>query len=356
MDEQKRSFIKNFISPNDLMKNSKKTLSEITNELGITNTGTNSELIAKIWSERENENFERVLANYKNNIFSHRGSYVCYKLIKGSLNNVIKENFENLINKKVNINRKDITTDPQILSVYELSPDELIVKLTYRVRYENRIENEYIEKIPIIEQTNLLIDKKNEVIEIRSNYDTSRKIMKYIYNLDPTLDFTIKNINKDILIKSLNATMISSMGYTNNEQITLNKEAKDAVETIINLINSCLESETINLQYEEFQKQLEILQEAEEVSNFVLLLLSGLGKLDLGTIFDSGTKEDLTHNSLYQLVEPFIEANSIFLTIPFINNNVQEEFTIKVGLENNVITYVSIPTEELIRHVRSKLL
>lgn len=56
------------------------------------------------------------------------------------------------------------------------------------------------------------------------------------------------------------------------------------------------------------------------------------------------------------MVEPFLEANSMFLTVPFNNNGIIENFTIKVGLDKNIITYVSKPTEDFIRHVRSTII
>ncbi|HDU1377828.1 TPA: hypothetical protein REW68_002482, partial [Staphylococcus pseudintermedius] len=78
-------------------------------------------------------------------------------------------------------------------------------------------------------------------------------------------------------------------------------------------------------------------------------------KLDLGAIFDEDKMEDLNKNSLYNLIKPYIEANTMYLNVPF-NNGVLKNYTIKVGLEKNVITYLSTPNENLIRHIRKNIL
>lgn len=348
--------INEFISPSDLIKNSKATLEEISDELGKTKNGTNNELVAKIWEERNSQSFNESLESYKDELFSHRGSYVCYKVTKGSLENLIKDKIEELLDKKQFIKKEDITKNPQLIGAYRLNDDEVILKVTYRVRYENRIENEDIIKIPVIEQTNILLDTKNSVVEVRSNFENSKIIINYIHTLDENLEFKIEPIDKDQLKQKLDATTTSSMGYTTIQQINLNETGKTAIEKIINFINDCLEDGNQDFNYEELQEQIDILREEEEVTNFVLLLLSGLGKLDLAAIFDSEIKEDLSKNSLYKIIEPFIEANKVYFSVPFNNNGLEENYTINVSLEKNIITFISSPNESIIRHIRSKIL
>lgn len=348
--------IREYLSPNDLIKTDKKTLSQIANELGAVDTGTNTEIIGNIWKMPRDKKFEEVMKNNQENLFSHRGSYITYKLVEGNLVEFLTEHIQNYLNIKVEIDDNDITETPAILSAYELTDSEVLVKVTFRERYETRIYNEEVEKTPIIVQVHFLIDTSNELIEIRSNYDISKIIIKFISSLDDDLKFEIPNISKNIIRKNLDATLISSVGYTKNEQIVLNDRGKNAIENIISFIDECLEIEGEQYEISYLKKQIDVLKEEEEVNNFVLLLLSGLGKLDLSSIFNSNNQEDLAENSLYKIVEPFLEANSMFLTVPFNNNGVIENFTIKVGLDKNIITYVSKPTENFIRHVRSKII
>ncbi|WP_436884075.1 hypothetical protein [Staphylococcus pseudoxylosus] len=348
--------ISKYLSPNDLIKTDKKTLSQIANELGAIETGTNTEIVGNIWKMRGNKNFETVMKNHQENLFSHRGSYITYKLVNGDLDKFTENYINEYLNRKVEIETEDITNTPTILSAYELSDSEILLKVTFRERFETRIYNEEVIKSPVIVQNNLLIDKANNLLEVRSNYDISKQIIKFINSLDDNLRFVIPNIKKDKIKDELNATLISSVGYTKNEQVVLNDNGKDAIENIITFIDNCLENDVEQYDINHLKDQIDVLKGEEEINNFVLLLLSGLGKLDLSSIFNSSNQEDLTQNSLYQMVEPFLEANSMFLTVPFNNKGVIENFTIKVGFEKNVITFVSMPTEAFVRHVRSKII
>lgn len=351
-----KGMISKYLSPNDLIKTDKKTLSQIANELGAIETGTNTEIVGNIWKMRGNKNFETVMKNHQENLFSHRGSYITYKLVNGDLDKFTENYINEYLNRKVDIETEDITNTPTILSAYELSDSEILLKVTFRERFETRIYNEEVIKSPVIVQNNLLIDKANNLLEVRSNYDISKQIIKFINSLDDNLRFVIPNIKKDKIKDELNATLISSVGYTKNEQVVLNDNGKDAIENIITFIDNCLENDVEQYDINHLKDQIDVLKGEEEINNFVLLLLSGLGKLDLSSIFNSSNQEDLTQNSLYQMVEPFLEANSMFLTVPFNNKGVIENFTIKVGFEKNVITFVSMPTEAFVRHVRSKII
>lgn len=348
--------IKNYLSPKDLLKTDKETLVQIANELSITESGTNIELVANIWEELNDNNFEEVMSKHKEKLFSHRGSYVTYKLKEGNINGFSKRHIENFLNRKLNIKDEEINSEPQILSAYELNNTEILVRVTFRDRFETQIYNESVQQKPIIEQIHFLIDKENELVEVRANYETSRKIIEFLLSLDEKLKFEQPNINKKDLKHNLDATLLSSVGYTKNEQVVLSDKGKDAVENIIAIIDNCLTSDIEKYDLDELKQQIDILREEEEVNNFVLLLISGLGKLDLSSLFNSNNKEDLSRNSLYQIVEPYIEANSMFLSVPFDNNGIMEELTIKVGLNRNVITFISTPTEAFIRQIRKQII
>lgn len=193
--------IQKYLSPNDLIKTDKKTLSQIANELGAVDTGTNTEIIGNIWKMSRNNKFEEVMKNNQENLFSHRGSYITYKLVEGNLDEFVTNHIQKYLNIKIELDDNDITETPAILSAYELTDSEILVKVTFRERYETRIYNEEVEKTPIIVQVHFLIDKSNEVIEIRSNYDISKNIIKFISSLDDDLRFEIPNISKDIIKK-----------------------------------------------------------------------------------------------------------------------------------------------------------
>lgn len=347
--------IQKFISPNDLMRTSQETLKQIANEFGKTINANTSELVASIWEEREKEKFKSVLDKHIDYLFAHRGSYVCYKVNKGNLTSMVKKELAPLLNKKITLKHNDIGNEPEIVGVYKLKEEEYLVKVTYLVKYENRIENDDVIKIPIIDQTNVLIDTKNDVVEIRTNFKISRKIINFFHQLDNDIVFENVKIEKDNIIRNLDATMTSSKGYTIGADINLDDEGKLAIERIITFIDNALEDGSQNLEYSVLIEQIDKLRQQEEVNNFVLLLINGLGKLDLGSIFDDEKKEDLNKNSLYNLVKPYLEPNTMYLTVPF-TDGVVEYFTINVGLEKNVITYLSTPNEKLIRHIRSKIL
>lgn len=347
--------IEKFISPNDLIKTSLDILKQIATDFSKTSKGNTSELVASIWEERNKNNFNDVLEKYKDYIFSHRGSYVCYQVTKGNLTDLIDKEIEPLINKKKTIDKNSISNEPEIIGVYKLNDQEYFVKVTYLMRYENRIEEDDIVKIPIIDQTNVLIDIDNQIVEIRSNYDKSRKIINFFHGLNSDIEFKNVEIDNENVIKDLKATVTSSKGYRTGADINLDDEGKNAIENIVTFINDALENGDQVLEYDDFLEQIEKLREKEEVNNFVLLLINGLGKLDLGAIFGDDKTEDLNQNSLYNLIKPYIEANTMYLTVPF-NNGVLEDYTIKVGLEKNVITYLSTPNESLIRHIRKNIL
>lgn len=347
--------IKNFITPNDLIKTSLDTLKQIVTKFGKTSNGNTTELVASIWLERNNDNFNDVLEKYKDHLFSHRGSYVSYQVTKGDLNDLVDKEIKPLIDKKKNINKSEIGNEPEIIGVYKLNDNEYFVKVTYLMRYENRIEDDDIVKIPIIDQTNVLIDIENQIVEIRSNYDKSIKIIDFLHDLNNDIEFKNIEIDNESVIKGLEATMTSSKGYRTGADINLDDEGKNAIENIVTFINEALENGDQALEYDDFIEQIEKLREKEEVNNFVLLLINGLGKLDLGAIFDEDKIEDLNKNSLYNLIKPYIEANTMYLTVPF-NNGVLKNYTIKVGLEKNTITYLSTPNESLIRHIRKNIL
>ncbi|PWZ73396.1 hypothetical protein DD880_12110, partial [Staphylococcus pseudintermedius] len=74
----------------------------------------------------------------------HRGSYVCYQVIKGNLNDLVDKEIKHLIGIKENVNKSEIGNEPEIIGAYKLNENEYFVKVTYLMRYENRIKDDDI--------------------------------------------------------------------------------------------------------------------------------------------------------------------------------------------------------------------
>lgn len=347
---------KNFVYPNDLQRAPKKVLQDMAIELGLASDITSNELLASIWEKRLDSKYEEVLGNNKESLFAHRGSYITYKIKNGEIDKFFEDHLKEYLNNKRIIPSSEITSEPQLISSVELNDQEILFKVTMKVKNENRIVNDDVETVAIINQVNVLIDKTNNMVEIRTQYDQAQKIISFIGGLYEEFEFELVKIDLNDLIEKLNATMISSKGYTNIDQITLNKQSKDAIVNIVKYIDNHLNVDEIEPDVSILKQQIDILKEEEEVDNFVLLLISGLGKLDLASIFDSETTEDLTSNSLYGMIEPYVEKDSCFLSVPYLNGAVNEKYTIKISIEKNIVTFSSTPNEGLIRHVRSNLI
>lgn len=347
--------LKTFISPEDIKKNQKKTLQSIATNLTIPSDKNATELYADIWNARQQDDFERVLEKYKDNIFSHKGSFVYYKIIGGDIESYFDSYINEYLTKKNDLSLEAINNEPQVVSAYRLNENETIIKFIYRLRNENRIENDEIVITPIIKKVNVVFDSVRNMFEVRSTLENAEKIIKYI-GASSDMSFELININENLLIDSLGATLQSSKGNTNIQQIALSESVKSSLINVVEFLNNYLSEDLDTPELEMLYSELDIIKSEEMESNFILLLLSGLGSLDLASIFTNERTLDLTENSLFKMVEPFINKNSCYISVPYESDGLTENFTLNLSMEKNTITFLSTTSEDFIRHIRQQLI
>ncbi len=363
--------IKDSITYVDLAKLKKETLKEISADMDLPDIGSADELASGInASIFEDPKKRDILGKYDNIILAPRGSVSWFvvhgdKNIKGLKDRLTKLN-PNPFKKMIEYSNMQLSTTPTIFAGIEITEG------TYMLRYAFRSGNISLrsmsgkETVPSSSFGTVYVDESNGIIEVRAPYNSSGKIANQVVSMLNTDEDKIKLVKKDILEK------YNDMGEFANKLNGKIKETTDIpnamfkdlsteqLESILNILNS-IDNEINEVQPSEDEEQsLSLFEQIEkskvwmskefpEVS-FLWLVLSGLGKVQLGS-----TIEDLRKSPLYGCLSPYLENQGGYIEFPFLDGSIEKIGEIQVGIASKTINFSKNVTESALTTVRNQI-
>lgn len=310
------------------------------------------------------------MGKYDNIILAPRGSVSWFvvhgdKNIKGLKDRLTKLN-PNPFKKMIEYSNMQLSTTPTIFAGIEITEG------TYMLRYAFRSGNISLrsmsgkETVPSSSFGTVYVDESNGIIEVRAPYNSSGKIANQVVSMLNTDEDKIKLVKKDILEK------YNDMGEFANKLNGKIKETTDIpnamfkdlsteqLESILNILNS-IDNEINEVQPSEDEEQsLSLFEQIEkskvwmskefpEVS-FLWLVLSGLGKVQLGS-----TIEDLRKSPLYGCLSPYLENQGGYIEFPFLDGSIEKIGEIQVGIASKTINFSKNVTESALTTVRNQI-
>lgn len=209
-------------------------------------------------------------------------------------------------------------------------------------------------KIRTVNNVVVIIDLKNEYIEIRTNSKDAKRIIEILNNILP-----IDNTDGIIILKNymgslekfkdslLNGQFIQSLSMP-DENLTISEENNELLTKMLIIIDEYF----INTSIDRLTDSIKELNIDTDGTPFTQLLLAGMSKI--GIKIRKDIKDDLSQQTLYKILKKYITTYSGL--IRFCNDTESEMHTILVGLTTNSIFFKSSSDEKIISYIREKVL
>lgn len=153
--------------------------------------------------------------------------------------------------------------------------------------------------------------------------------------------------------------LADSLGGTLNETVAkpefiLENLTEDQVKAIVNILQALdsyfIESD-INILDDELRQANEAFGDHLLAVPFAATIISGMEKLGIGV-----SDGDVRSLALYDYVRPYLQHQGGFIKFKALENGVEKEFTIRVGLTTNSIYFNTPATENVLKFVRERVI
>lgn len=354
------------IIPNDLTKFNKNDLEDLATELDISSDIDNkSELAVEIYKQFKDkqdlsDDFKEII---NNKLLAGRTATKWFESEK-ALNfkevlEALSSNNENAINNidisKVG-NNENLMTSPTIFAiVFNEEQEQLFIRFVYKNGIRHEVNGTNINKISVPAYSTLYIDFKKQLIEYRGDARKSKKtISSFINNINKTnSSFEVKekfNFSVEDVADKLSGELIDTISLPDTNVKNDNQKLK-GISEVLEAIDSYFENNNI-VKLETALQDINELFDSNVDNNimpFSSLLLSGLETVGLGS------NKELRDTPLYKYLKTNLTQTTGFIRIQVTENNVVNDYTIRVGIQTKSIYFTSDVNENVIKYVRDNL-
>ncbi|REH98360.1 hypothetical protein DOS67_01400, partial [Staphylococcus felis] len=253
-------------------------------------------------------------------------------------------------------NNDDLTTEPTIFGIiYDDKKEELYIRYIYKNRVKSEFSGTNIIQTSIPSFATLYINFATQLIEYRGDAKKSKMtISSFLKSIDKTdnslkvkekFDFKVEDVADKLDGILIDTISLPEANIKNDDQklqgISKVLEAIDEYFQTNNIDN--LEN-ALNDVNDQFDNHID-----ENIMPFSLLLLSGLQTVALA----SG--DELRNTPLYKYLKANLTQTTGFIKIQVTEDNIVNEYTIKVGIQSKSIYFTSYVSENVIKYVRDRL-
>lgn len=353
--------IKDIMFVQDLFKLTKPILKEIATNLDIDSSLNKNELVVQI-NEKKAAINETAKNTIEDSILSTKSTAVTWYKLDPKLNFedfkrlVIENSLFNPFEEINHYNDETVTTEPLLL-VAATREDESGIYLRYLYKSGVIYETTPTTIKPVSKTTisTVYYDASMGILEVRGDTKKSLEIartvaqmLKVQINMEPVeapFEQEIGNI-----ADALKGKLVET---TSKPEIYFEEFHKDELSSIIDVLDA-LDNYMQTKDSSELETQLQALTDTfgqgEAIVPFAALVLSGLNTVGVAS------NNEIRALPLFSYLEPHLQHQGGFIKFPFIIKNVEETFTIRIGMNTNSVVFVSQVTEEIIDFVRQNVI
>ncbi|MGX0238320.1 hypothetical protein [Staphylococcus hominis] len=354
------------IIPNDLTRFNKSDLDDLATELDmLSDIDNKSELAVEIYKQFKqkqdlSDNFKEII---NNKLLAGRTATKWFKsedeLKFEEVLEALSSNNRNAINdidtSKVGYN-ENLMTSPSIFAIiFDKEQEQMFIRFVYKNGIRHEVNGTNISKRLIPAYSTLYIDFKKQLIEYRGDAKKSKKtISSFIRNINKTnsnfeakekFSFSVENV-----ADKLSGELIDTISLPDANVKIDNKKLKGITE-VLEAIDGYFENKNIEKLGTALQDINELFDNNidNNIMPFSSLLLSGLETVGLGS------NKELRDTPLYKYLNTNLTQTTGFIRIQVTENNVVNDYTIRVGIQTKSIYFTSDVNENVIKYVRDNL-
>ena len=345
----------------DLFKLTKSVLIDIAADLDIDTSLNKNELVMRIYPQR-NQFSEETILKIENRILATRATAVAWYRFDGDLTTdefrrLIRENTMFDPFSEMNpIQESDVTTAPEILiGSGALNDYGTFLRYIYKsgVRYETTPT--MIRTISKSAISTVYYDSNKGILEIRGDTrkapDIARKVAQTL-GLQVTMEPIEAPFEQEMgdIADSLNGQLTEA---TSKPELFFEEFSENEMNSVVNVLKALdqyMQTKDSDVLETHLQNASDSFMQGEAIVPFAALVLSGME-----TVGMAGSSE-IRSLPLFSYLNPYLQHQGGFIKFPFNIENVEETFTIRIGITTKSVVFVSPVTEDVIDFVRSRVI
>ncbi|MES1040627.1 SAP domain-containing protein [Peribacillus simplex] len=353
--------IKDIMFIQDLFKLTKPILKDIAADLNIDTTLNKNELVLRIYDNR-NRFSEDTVIKLENRILATKATAVTWYNLDGG---VTVHDFRRLINDNSNFNpfesmneiqENDVTTTPELLiGSAALNESGTFLRYIYKsgVRYETTPTT--IRPITRSAISTVYYDADRGILEIRGDTrkapDIARKVAQTL-GLQITMEPVEAPFNQEMgdIADRLKGQLTEA---TSKPELIFEKFSEGELNSVVNVLRALdeyMQTKDIDVLETHLQNASDSFMQGEAIVPFAALVMSGMETLGM-----AGSSE-IRMLPLFSYLNPHLQHQGGFIKFPFNIENVEETFTIRIGINTQSVVFVSQVTEDVIDFVRDRVI
>lgn len=354
--------IKDIMLVQDLFKLAKPILKDIAADLDIDTSLNKNELVMRIYPERNRFSAETI-SKIENRILATKSTAVTWYRFDGELTTeefrrLIRENtrFFDPFNEMNPIQESDVTTSPEILmGSTALNNSGTFLRYIYKsgVRYETTPT--MIRTVSKSAISTVYYDGDKGILEIRGD---TRKAPDIARKVAQTLGLQIILEPIEAPFEQEMGTIADSIGgqlteATSKPELYFEEFNEDEMNSVVNVLKALdeyMQTKDSDVLETHLQNASDSFMQGEAIVPFAALVLSGME-----TVGMAGSSE-IRSLPLFSYLNPYLQHQGGFIKFPFTIENVEETFTIRIGITTQSVVFVSQVTESVIDYVRSRVI
>lgn len=354
--------VKDLVFPQDLFKLSKAALGEIATELDIDSSKNKNELALDVFEQiKEDEIHQSAIDSFEGRVFATKTSVTWYRID----NTLSQEEFIMLIQENARFNayeelnevhEDEVTTEPQLLGLCQgHNENDIVIRFIYKdsVRYEPR--GTTIRAVSKTSIATVYFDQERGIIEVRGDTRKSKDIAIKVaelldqrVNLEPITAVFEQEIGD--IADSLSGELLEAKSKPQHYLEEYTEEETNSVMEVLSALDSYIETKDSDFLEASLQQISDSFGHENGIVPFAALVLSGME-----TVGMQGNSE-IRSLPLYSYLDPYLNHQNGFIKFPFHERNVEDQYTIRVGMTTKSIVFVSHVSESLIDYVRENVI
>lgn len=352
----------------DLQKLSLNILKKVADSLGVDSSNqTKVVLVGLIWDKvkDDKETRQNVFSEFELSLFSNKTTFTWYKAasLKGLMNLIVKDKGSQVLEGILNVDESAITPVPQLIAVAPC-PKDTFGNSCFVARYLYQDGYYYVptvngnQKFKKIKPLTAFIDEENGIIEVRAKGPTIKKVVDNLIGFfddsPEAYEYSVlanHDDNTENLAKALDGYLIESIGEPTLPLENLSDDQVEAIKSVLNVIDEGLCSNEIQPEYSlSINAAREVLFETYEPVPFLALVLAGLDKVSLSTLYQS-----LISSPLYSSLSPYLTNQGGYVKFSSVFKGKEIENTIQIARRRNTIYLIGNSNELTIKKIRDTI-
>lgn len=353
--------VKDIMLVQDLFKLTKPILKDIAAYLDIDTSLNKSELVIRIHHERGNFT-EEIISIIESKILATRSTAIrWYRLGEGLSTEefrkkIISNSSFDPFNKINPVQEYDVSTTPELLIGSEgLKETGTFLRYIYKsgVRYETTPTN--IRPVSKLSISTVYFDSNLGILEIRGDtrkaFDIAEKVAQTL-ELQITLEPIDKPFEQEMgkITDSINGQLTEATSKPELYFQEFTDEEQKSIADVLKALDDYMRDKDSASLETTLQNASNTFMQGEAIVPFAALVLSGME-----TVGMAGSSEIRTL-PLFSYLNPYLQHQGGFIKFPYTIGNVEETFTIRIGINTKSIVFVSQVTEDIIDFVRARVI